>query len=53
MTYSQIPEIARLQNSLQHLRKTQDEIRKFIEADRDPDPELVEAKQENETVMFV
>ncbi len=45
-----IVEIARLENSLQHLRRTQEELRSY--SDRD-DPELSQALRENEAVMFV
>jgi hypothetical protein len=48
MTFATPLEIARLQNSLQHLRRTQDELR--LHSD---DPELSLALQENEAVMFV
>ena len=41
-------EIARLQNSLKHLKQTQDELRPYTD-----DPELVQALQENEAVMSV
>ena len=41
-------EITRLQNSLQHLRRTQDELRPHSD-----DPELSQALRENEAVMFV
>jgi ferredoxin-like protein FixX len=41
-------EIARLQNSLKHLKQTQDELRPHID-----DAELVQALQENEAVMSV
>ncbi|KAI0284383.1 hypothetical protein BGY98DRAFT_907466, partial [Russula aff. rugulosa BPL654] len=41
-------EIARLENSLQHLRRTQDELRSYS----DDDPELSQYLRENEAVMF-
>ena len=41
-------EIARLQNSLKHLKQTQDELRSYTD-----DPELAQALQENEAVMSV
>ena len=41
-------EIARLQNSLKHLKQTQDELRPYND-----DAELVQALQENEAVMSV
>jgi hypothetical protein len=41
-------EIARLENSLQHLRRTQDELRSYSD-----DPELSQYLRENEAVMFV
>ena len=44
-------EIARLENSLQHLRRTQDELRS--QHSDDPDPELSQALRENEAVMSV
>jgi hypothetical protein len=43
-----ILEIARLENSLQHLRRTQDELRSYPD-----DPELSQILRENEAVMFV
>ena len=43
-----IPEIARLENSLQHLKLTQDELRSYSD-----DPELSQILRENEAVMFV
>lgn len=42
-------EIARLQHSLEHLRKTQDELKEHIAAS--PDPELSAVIEENETVI--
>lgn len=44
-------EIARLQNSLQHLRKTQNELQ--LATDTDHDPELLNALEENNEVMSV
>ena len=41
-------EIARLQNSLKHLKETQDELRPYTD-----DPELAQALRENEAVMSV
>jgi len=41
-------EIARLQNSLKHLKETQDELRPYTD-----DPELARALRENEAVMSV
>lgn len=41
-------EIARLQNSLQRLKRTQDELRPHAD-----DPELAQALRENEAVMSV
>jgi len=41
-------EIARLQNSLKHLKETQDELRPLTD-----DPELAQALRENEAVMSV
>ena len=43
-------EIGRLQNSLRHLKRTQDELRAY---NSDDDPELVQALKENEAVMSV
>ncbi|KAI0081722.1 hypothetical protein K474DRAFT_1134288 [Panus rudis PR-1116 ss-1] len=42
-------EIARLQNSLQHLRETQEQLREAIKTD--PDPEFTKAIEENEQVI--
>ncbi|KAI0732931.1 hypothetical protein C8Q72DRAFT_73158 [Fomitopsis betulina] len=42
-------EIARLQNSLQHLRKTQNELQ--LATDTDHDPELLNALEENNEVI--
>ncbi|KAI0269140.1 hypothetical protein BC834DRAFT_613903 [Gloeopeniophorella convolvens] len=39
-------EIARLQNSLKHLKQTQDELRPYLD-----DPELAQASRENEGVI--
>lgn len=44
-------EIARLQNSLQHLRRTQHELQ--IATDTDYDPEIAKALEENNEVMSV
>jgi len=41
-------EIARLENSLKHLKQTQDELRPYTD-----DPELTQALRENEAVMSV
>lgn len=41
-------EIARLENSLKHLKQTQDELRSYTD-----DPELTQALRENEAVMSV
>ncbi|KAF7292408.1 hypothetical protein HMN09_01224900 [Mycena chlorophos] len=42
-------EIARLQNSLQHLHDTQTMLKEAMESD--PDPELTKALEENRTVI--
>ncbi|KZT12494.1 uncharacterized protein LAESUDRAFT_718755 [Laetiporus sulphureus 93-53] len=42
-------EIARLQNSLAHLRRTQEELR--AASDASPDPELIKIMEENEVVI--
>jgi hypothetical protein len=47
----ELAEIARLQNSLQHLRATQDMLRETLKTD--DDPELASALEENDVVMFV
>jgi hypothetical protein len=44
-------EIERLENSLRHLKRTQDELRDY--SDHDDDPELALALKENEAVMSV
>lgn len=44
-------EITRLQNSLKHLEQTQDELREYNSAA--PDPDFVQAIEENEVVMWV
>ncbi|TFK43445.1 hypothetical protein BDQ12DRAFT_718665 [Crucibulum laeve] len=46
-------EISRLQNSLKHLRETQDMLKDHImvEAPADPDPEITKAIEENEVVI--
>ncbi|KAI0068779.1 hypothetical protein BV25DRAFT_1786088, partial [Artomyces pyxidatus] len=43
-------EIARLHNSLQHLKETQQELRQLIQ-EPEKDPVLLEAFQDNETVI--
>ncbi|KAL0070672.1 hypothetical protein AAF712_001893 [Marasmius tenuissimus] len=46
------PEISRLQNSLQHLRQTQDLLREDIESDpKNVDAEVKAAYEENEHVI--
>nr|GAT59910.1 predicted protein [Mycena chlorophos] len=42
-------EIARLQNSLQHLHDTQTMLKEAMESD--PDPELTKALEENRTII--
>ncbi|KAG6857087.1 hypothetical protein H0H87_009648 [Tephrocybe sp. NHM501043] len=46
-------EITRLQNSLQHLRKTQTGLQEYIDAERpeDVDPEITKALEENVSVI--
>lgn len=44
-------EITRLQNSLAHLRSTQEQLREAHE--ESPDPDFEQAIQENEDVMCV
>jgi hypothetical protein len=48
-------EVSRLENSLRHLRNTQDELKGFLEAEPDGDEggELVQAMNENEETMCV
>lgn len=48
-------EIARLQNSLQHLRQTQQGLREYLESELpgNADPEISKALEENEAVMCV
>ena len=46
-----LAEIARLQNSLQHLQETQNQLRQHIQESDQPDPDFLEAIQENDTVM--
>ena len=41
-------EITRLQNSLKHLKRTQDELRAYSDG-----PELAQILRENDAVMFV
>jgi hypothetical protein len=54
MTRVHVPiEIARLQNSLRHLKRTQDELCAHSDHDDDHDPELTLALKENEAVMSV
>jgi hypothetical protein len=47
------PEITRLQNSLEHLKRTQEELREHVATSSSPDPDFIEAISENEEVMFV
>jgi len=44
-------EITRLQNSLQHLKKTQEELREHVATSSPPDPDFIEAIAENEDVI--
>lgn len=45
-------EITRLENSLSHLRNTQEELTKYISESQDPDVQtLKDAYRENEEVM--
>ena len=48
-------EISRLGNSIEHLKSTQDELRKYIdeEPEGDDDEEIEKAMKENEEVMCV
>jgi len=46
-------EITRLQNSLQHLKRTQDELRQHVASTSSPDADFIEATAENEDVMYV
>lgn len=41
-------EIARLQNSIAHLKRTQDELKDYAE-----DPDICQAVEENDTTMHV
>jgi hypothetical protein len=45
---SYLLEITRLQNSLKHLKRTQDELRAYSDG-----PELAQILRENDAVMFV
>ncbi|KAI0045309.1 hypothetical protein FA95DRAFT_1561263 [Auriscalpium vulgare] len=45
-------EIARLQNSLQHLRKTQNELREYVQGEAaQSDPDLIQAFEENDSTI--
>ncbi|KIM90879.1 hypothetical protein PILCRDRAFT_811373 [Piloderma croceum F 1598] len=44
-------EITRLQNSLQHLKGTQEELRQHVATSSSPDPDFIEAILENEEVI--
>jgi len=44
-------EITRLQNSLQHLKRTQDELRQHVASTSSPDADFIEATAENEDVI--
>ena len=46
-------EIVRLQNSLEHLRQTQEGLREYLASESLEDPEIAKALEENELVMFV
>jgi hypothetical protein len=46
-------EIARLENSLVHLRRTQEELEAFVRDTADDDQEIHSALEENRTVMCV
>lgn len=48
-----LPEIARLQNSLKHLKETQTILESTLKEEGGPDPELRKAFEENEAVMCV
>lgn len=47
----ELTEIARLQNSLQHLTSTQSILEEHVATD--PDPDLIQALEENRVVMYV
>jgi len=47
----ELTEIARLQNSLQHLTSTQSVLEEHLATD--PDPDLIQALEENRVVMYV
>ncbi|KAF8517771.1 hypothetical protein JB92DRAFT_2809546, partial [Gautieria morchelliformis] len=44
-------EIARLQNSLEHLRDTQQQLQESVGAEEHPDPIILQALDENKTVI--
>ncbi|KAL0949451.1 hypothetical protein HGRIS_009506 [Hohenbuehelia grisea] len=46
-------EIARLENSLKHLRQTQEILRESLDSSDPADEELSKAYEENKTVMYV
>ncbi len=46
-------EIARLENSLEHLASTQAQLEEAIQDEVQPDPTLLEALQDNRVVMSV
>jgi hypothetical protein len=50
-----LAEVSRLENSLRHLRNTQDELKGFLESDPDGDEggEVAQAMNENEETMCV
>lgn len=45
------PEISRLENSLTHLRSTQDQLKPIMEETDGDEPEITKAYVENQTVM--
>ena len=48
-----LPEISRLQNSLKHLRETQESLKTALAEITDPpDAEIAEAFEENQIVMY-
>ena len=46
-------EIARLQNSLEHLRDTQQQLQENVESEENCDPVILQAFEENKVVMYV
>ena len=46
-------EIARLQNSLIHLKRTQTELQEHVDSSPDKDADILEALEENKETMYV